>query len=406
MLSRTLPFLALVGSAFYGCAILNSEDSGHASEVVMPTLAPKAPPSPVVPAAPPVSAKAEAALKQNDVVQAAVQMAPKAEDGSFHSLAPLLGYDPTYGAFAGAGYFSKKVVDHVDKVDWALAGIIAQKHGASQLEYKGSARLGPFWHVEWRNEFANGFESNYGSGNETLAADRIDVPLWRDESDVYFPYYSSDRFAIGPGLEHRFRHNAHRVPYDVVREKDPIDPEEGTVGFGVVQRLDFRDVPENPSIGWEEELHLVEVKPYFGALNKTFTSADFQISTFEYLLSRDLVLANSLSGGLIWGGTPTFLSEFRIGGSHKLRGYFHNRFRGNKYYVEQNELRFPIFKIISGTMFLEFGEATNQEFTRPHRGYGGGLLIGVPPDKVSKIRIDYATGNDQKGITVDFGHAF
>ncbi|MGZ3653201.1 MAG: hypothetical protein ACXWSC_18665, partial [Bdellovibrionota bacterium] len=86
--------------------------------------------------------------------------------------------------------------------------------------------------------------------------------------------------------------------------------------------------------------------------------------------------------------------------------FYHNRFRGSKYYVEQNELRFPIFRIVSGTAFLEFGEATNTDFTRPHRGYGGGLLIGIPPDNVSKIRIDYALSIDQKGITVDFGHAF
>jgi hypothetical protein len=382
---------------------MGSEDTGHTPEVMPIPLAPSTPPPVAVPQ---VNSKAEAALKQGDVVQAAVQMAPKLVDGKFHSIAPLLGYDPTYGAFIGAGYFSKKIVDHIDKYDWALAGIIAQKHGSSQLEYKGTTRLGPFWRLEWHNEFANGFESNYGSGNETIAADRIDVPLWRDETDIYVPYYSSDRFAIGPGFESRFRHNAHRVDYDIVREKDPIAAEEGTIGIGFVQRLDFRDVPENPSIGWQEELHVVEVKPYFGPLNKPFTSADFQISTYEYLLSHDLVLANSLSGGMIWGATPTFLSEFRIGGSHKLRGFYHNRFRGNKYYVEQNELRFPIYGIFSGTTFLEFGEATNQEFTRPHRGYGGGVLIGIPPDKVSKIRIDYALSNDQKGITVDFGHAF
>ncbi|MGZ3654869.1 MAG: BamA/TamA family outer membrane protein [Bdellovibrionota bacterium] len=400
MLSRARLLLGCCLILLSSCAALSSEDQSHTNEVMPPSLTRSKPER----AAP--SKAAEASLKQNDVVQAAVDMAPVLQDGRFHSLAPLAGYDPTYGAFAGAGYFGKRIANHHEVVNWGLAGILAEKHGATQLEYKGNARLGNFWRLEWRNEFANGFESNYGSGNETLDTDRIDVPLWRDEADLYFPYYASDRFAIGPGIEGRFRRDRPMVLYDYVREKDPLADQEATIGIGLLQRLDFRDVPENPSIGWEEELHVVQVEPFQGPYSHAFTSLDLQISTFEYLLSRDLVLANSLSSGLVYGGTPTFLNQFRIGGSHKLRGFYHNRFRGSKYYVEQNELRFPIFRIVSGTAFLEFGEATNTDFTRPHRGYGGGLLIGIPPDNVSKIRIDYALSIDQKGITVDFGHAF
>ncbi|MGZ3693727.1 MAG: hypothetical protein ACXWQO_05975 [Bdellovibrionota bacterium] len=340
----------------------------------------------------------------NPAPEATLQ-APVSQNGHFHSIAPLAGYDPTYGAFLGLGYFYRVIEDEKEQVNWGLAGIVAQKHGNTQLQWKGQKRLSNYWRFEWRNEFANGFESNYGTGNETKVSDKIDVPLWRDETDFYFPYYSSERFSIGPGIEHRARRNKRRVPYDLAREKDPFEPEEFTAAFGLVQRLDFRDLPDSPSTGWEEELHLIQIKPYKGTIRKSFTSLEIQISTFEYLLARQLVLANSISGGMLFG-VPTFLYEFRIGGAHKLRGFYHNRFRGSKYYVHQTELRFPIIGAVSGAAFLEFGEAADHHFTRPHVGYGGSIFIGLPPDKISKIRIDYALSNDQHGITVDFGHAF
>jgi len=115
--------------------------------------------------------------------------------------------------------------------------------------------------------------------------------------------------------------------------------------------------------------------------------------------------AYSISGGVISGHAP-FLSQFRLGGTDKLRGFYYNRFRGSKYYAQQNELRFPIWKMVGGVTFVEFGEATEKHFSRANVSYGFGLRIGIPPDEVSKVRIDYAMTRDQKGLFVDFGHAF
>jgi outer membrane protein assembly factor BamA len=105
-------------------------------------------------------------------------------------------------------------------------------------------------------------------------------------------------------------------------------------------------------------------------------------------------------------GTPNYMYKFRLGGSGTMRGYLENRFRGQKYYAQQTELRFPIWKLFSGAAFLGFGDATDSSFTNAKMAYGGGIRIGLPPDYVSKVRIDVGFGRDSSGVYADFGQAF
>jgi hypothetical protein len=344
-------------------------------------------------------------LRQKDVVQAAGSLVPTPKDGKFKSIVPILAYEPTRGGIIGAGYFFKKIENGKDVSNWGLAGLVGQRRKASQFLSIGEVRLSDRWKIKWKNDFNNGFETNYGDGNLTKVEDRVDVPMWRNETDLFFPYYINDHFSVGPAVEHRMRRNNRIAPADQDRQVDPISPSEFTVGAGIRQVLDFRDITENPTIGWREEFRLTAVQPYSGNKGPGYFIAELQLATFEYLLNRDLILANALSMGFA-SANPSYLDQFRLGGATKLRGYFRNRFRGRKYYVAQSELRFPIFKMVGGCTILEFGEASNQGFGRPHLAYGLGLRIGVPPDEVSKIRIDFAIGQDQRGFTVDFGHAF
>lgn len=357
------------------------------------TLAADSPPAPP-PASDPVAKEAE--------------NQPKPENGVFRSMVPLAGYNPTYGVFAGAGYFRKVVEENQQKASWGLVAVISQFRKAVKTEFKGDARLGPHWQVEWRNEIDNAFESNFGLGNETRVQDRVDLPYWKNELDLYFPYFFNRRVAVGPGLEHRARRNDRLRSNERSFQVDPVAHEEFTAGLVLLERVDMRNIPDNPSLGWQQELRITQVLPYGGPVKEPFTMVDLEVSLFQYLLARDLVLAHNVAGGQIFG-RPTWLNEFRLGGTDRLRGYYYGRFRGSSYYLEQTELRFPILGRVSGVAFGEFGEVTAREkdpFTRAHVSYGGGLRIGLPPDNVAKMRIDYAIGRDQRGVFVDFGHAF
>lgn len=339
-----------------------------------------------------------------DPVLAATESRPVPESGKFRSLVPLGGYNPTYKVFLGGGYFQNKVTDGEKKYEFGIVGIFAQAK-ATKLEINWHSYFSRWWRMDLRNELSNGFESNYGRGNETKVEDRVDALFWKDETEVYFPYSFNSRFSIGPGFEHRARRNKAEFRSQERLQKDPIEPEEFVVAAGIRQELDYRDIPSNPSLGWHQGFRITHAFPYKGPIHARSTTFDWDFDIFQYVINRDLVLAHALSGGFILG-EPTYLNEFRLGGTDRLRGHFYNRFRGKKYYVEQSELRFPIYSYVSGASFLEFGEVTDKRFSRAHVTYGTGLRIGLPPDKISKIRIDYAVARDQKGVFVDFGHAF
>jgi len=356
------------------------------------------------PAINPEAPSAQKAIAEGDLVKAAVEMQPKPDNGVFQSIFPVVGYEPTYGAFGGGGYFRRKVENQRPQSEWSFVGIVSQQL-AVKMEYRLDRRIGDRWRLIVRNELGNGFESNYGLGNDTSTNNRVDVKLWKDELDIFLPYAINRRLRVGPWIEHRIRHTNSQDPAELAKQVDPLPNKEASLSIGLKEELDFRDVPENPSLGWRQAFRLMVGQPYSGPVDHTFLVMDLDLQLFQYLLEKDLVLATSLAGGVIFGEAP-FLSQFRLGGTDRLRGFYLNRFRGSKYYIQQTELRFPIWDLVSGATFLEFGEATERHFTRANVSYGLGLRVGIPPDRVSKVRIDYAMSRDQQGIFVDFAHAF
>ena len=93
-----------------------------------------------------------------------------------------------------------------------------------------------------------------------------------------------------------------------------------------------------------------------------------------------------------------------------LRGFTRNRFIGDKIYLAQTELRWPIWdKYLQGVFFLEMGETAelNQSFKDFVFDYGGGLRFGLPPKYDLKLRLDWGTGRDLQGArNYDFTISF
>jgi outer membrane protein insertion porin family len=120
------------------------------------------------------------------------------------------------------------------------------------------------------------------------------------------------------------------------------------------------------------------------------------------------VLASRLLVGVATGNI-SFSEQFFMGGPDNLRGYFNDRFWGNRTFLFSNELRIPFGKDnpLGGVVFADVGDAwnamdVNREnipgFTqhsqfKPQWGLGFGLRITI--GGIGKIRLDY--GFDQKG---------
>ncbi len=133
----------------------------------------------------------------------------------------------------------------------------------------------------------------------------------------------------------------------------------------------------------------------------------FQVQHFTPLVAPNLVLASRFEVGGSQGEVA-YETNFSLGGNRELRGYYGNRFRGHHYWLGSEELRFPLWSIFSGVCFVDFGSIwLNDEKSNGIRSSGGmGLRIGLPPDGLIKVRLDFGFAPDQSGLFLAFNEAF
>lgn len=335
--------------------------------------------------------------------QAVPQEAVPEKDPLSRSWVPIVGYNPTYRFFLGGGFFFEKR----DLMNLGIFTVVTQDL-VIKAETNDFFRIGRRWAFYLRDEIARGFEPNYGVGIETRVEDRVDIMMMKNVLRTEAAYFINPHFATGLVFEYLLRRNDTLAPADALREKAPFASREDTFGIGIHESLDYRNTRESPSFGWFQNLWLKFYPKTSADSNRgEFATAEGDLRFFQYILAEDLVMAYELAGGMTLG-EPTYLTSFRLGGTYRLRGFFDNRFRGNKFYVQQSELRFPIIGAFSGATFIEFGEVTQTgvSFGNPALSYGFGLRIGLPPDQLAKIRLDVGFSRDQSGVFLDFGHAF
>jgi outer membrane protein insertion porin family len=122
-------------------------------------------------------------------------------------------------------------------------------------------------------------------------------------------------------------------------------------------------------------------------------------------------LAFNLQAGTIVGDLPPY-EAFILGGSNSIRGYGDGEVgNGKSFFQATAEYRFPIFKIVGGALFFDYGSALGSENDVPGSpgderdlpgsgfGYGLGARVQSP---VGTIRVDYAI-NDDGGNQIQFG---
>ncbi|MBW4643331.1 MAG: BamA/TamA family outer membrane protein [Goleter apudmare HA4340-LM2] len=118
-------------------------------------------------------------------------------------------------------------------------------------------------------------------------------------------------------------------------------------------------------------------------------------------------LAFNLQGGTVLGDLPPY-EAFTIGGSNSVRGYEEGTLSSGRSYVQASvEYRFPVFSVVSGALFFDYGsdlgtttraaEVLNKNGTG--FGYGLGVRVQSP---LGPIRIDYGI-NDDGDSRINFG---
>ncbi|OUL36926.1 hypothetical protein BV372_04615 [Nostoc sp. T09] len=118
-------------------------------------------------------------------------------------------------------------------------------------------------------------------------------------------------------------------------------------------------------------------------------------------------LAFNLQGGTVLGDLPPY-EAFTLGGSNSVRGYEEGTLASSRSYVQASvEYRFPVFSVVSGALFFDFGTdlGTNTRaaelLNKNGTGYGYGLGVRVQ-SPLGPIRIDYGL-NDDGDSRINFG---
>ena len=204
-----------------------------------------------------------------------------------------------------------------------------------------------------------------------------------------------------------------RAPY---LEDEKRSAREFLVYLKLIGGYDSRSNWENPKSGQHHQLAFTCVPMLESS---SYCLADIDLRAYipiyeDIFFFRNPVIALRGFAGTSLIAPPSYSMAYRLGGSHVFRGFTANRFRGDKIYLTQSELRTDLWKdIVSGVLFLEMGEVA--EYGKPFSGflwsYGLGFRFGIPPSYNVKFRIDLGFSKDRTGkrsynLIMNFFQAF
>lgn len=319
-----------------------------------------------------------------------------------HSIAPVVGYDPTFGVVVGGAYFfsEPKLNYHID--------VNTNFQKVYQLHASFRHQIFEALEVGWRGNLMKGFDPYYGQGGDTKVKDYVQIWGLNIDNRLHVGFRPSMYVMLGVFGDFRMRNE------DLVGPKNPpgrTAPDERTLGTGAFFRIDTRKdgVGTSAKDGFSLGAQITYVPMAFTSVpNKSFTQVEGDFIVYKQILDEvvdDVIAAFCIRAGYTIGD-PTYAFNYRLGGTNTLRGLLENRLRGKKYYLQQTELRFPIVHPVGLAAFMGFGDATDTVFDNAKLTYGLGLRIGLPPDWVSQVRLDFGFSKDQWGFFANFGQVF
>lgn len=319
-----------------------------------------------------------------------------------YALSPIFGYDPTVGFIYGAAAFVFPLQTPGNYFDAQI-----QASGKGNVAVIGNyMRFDLFRNVDfkWPASYTNFVQYYFGEGDDTRGEQYWQLFSHRIYSHPELIFKQGKFFRINLFADYRGRQETNVETEDGSELQQRLFPDENSLGFGAGFNWDTRDNSSSTKKGVffnAAATYVPSALNVAGAGSATLLTAEMRF--FQYLYTSKFVMAARIAGGTSLG-TPSYLFRYSLGGSNQLRGYYSNRFRGERFYTAQAEFRFPIYGRFSGAGFIDGGDITDDTFGHFQVSYGGGIRFFIR-DNVA-LRLDYGFGKDQNGLFFTFGEAF
>lgn len=319
------------------------------------------------------------------------------------TVSPVIGYNPAFGTVLGAAFFTVPLT-----TPGTLSSTQLEASTAGQFAIDASRTRFDAWPqgtLSLALTATNFRQPYFGEGGSTSATARryVDGLRWRGQLQA--SQVLSGAWSASVAAEFRSRREwSVRDTNDRVVANAHIAPNEtgGALSLGVAH--DTRDEPANARAG-----HLVALQASFlptpdgamGATNALLLAAD--VRQFRIAPVRGAVLAvHGLAA--VASGTPSYAWRYSLGGATLLRGAWDNRYRGDRVWAAQGELRVPVSGRLSLAGFVDAGAVGVSRFGAPVVAGGGGIRFALRRTVV--LRLDYGATRDQTGVFFTFGQPF
>ena len=254
------------------------------------------------------------------------------------------------------------------------------------------------WKIYFTAGYSNYFQPWYGEGMKTVLTDRKDLyahQIFVEQKFLFKGYYPAF-YEVGMSWIVR-KEDLKKQKKRYFEDENFLFPE-GTIGY------DSRDSWANAKKG---QYHQISLGCVLRRDSNCRTEGDFR---FYFPVHDKISLALRGFAGMAFLNKLSYSLAYSLGGSKVFRGFTYNRFRGDKVYFAQGELRMDLWKeILSGVLFFEMGEvsALKDDLTKARWNYGGGLRFGIPPSYKVKFRADFGISDEKDyNITMDFHQSF
>ena len=240
--------------------------------------------------------------------------------------------------------------------------------------------------------------SAFVEGERTSAQETIENRLTKTTTNLA-AFSLEQRFRPRRTLEIRYSYRYERNRTLIVSGTDPFDITVTAPRLQVAALIDRRNDPFNPERGWFASQSIEYSTPGLGSdLGFIKGFSQFQ---FYHLLGRHAVLASNVRFGAARAFDDQVLipsERFVTGGGASVRGYDEDEFGtspggartgGDGLFVFNQELRFPVYRWLSGVGFFDtgnvFGKVSAFELNELRSALGAGLRFDSP---VGLLRVD------------------